>query len=216
MDVWLHKEPPFAARVGALRSDFAEPCWGVAKFSSYRQNTPPWGNMPDLMVAKCAEALALRRAFPQELSGLYTGDEMEQADREARDVTPRLSGAVQPDNVLAALRAKGDQAAGDGAEAFRKWWNSREIKPRRDDLREHITDWSAMATKADADKLEDGGEDSTPTLAETIAQGLASATAVGDVDLLFNEHAVALKEIPHDEWVALQAAIDARREELTK
>jgi phage recombination protein Bet len=134
VDVWLADTPPVAAKVGVLRDDFKEPCWGVARYKSYAQTkkdgspTSMWAKMADVMLAKCAESLALRKGFPHELSGLYTSDEMGQAstvtDHEpvSRPRVPSPSEAQDADKPAAAPKhQKPRMIVPEENDTFEKW-----------------------------------------------------------------------------------------------
>ena len=85
-DVWLEAEPPAAARVGVKVAGHDEPTYAVATYRSYAQTYPDgnpmglWATMPDVMIAKCAEAQAIRASFPADTSGVYTAEEMGQSE----------------------------------------------------------------------------------------------------------------------------------------
>lgn len=69
------------ARARVHRKDRKYPSVAVALMSEYYKPNPSgkggvWEQMPSIMIQKCAKALALREAFPQELNGLYTQEEM--------------------------------------------------------------------------------------------------------------------------------------------
>lgn len=104
VDVWIKNEPPVASKVGVWRKNFRSPVWGVAKYSEYVQTkkdgTPNsmWMKMAANQLAKCAESLSLRKAFPQDLSGLYTAEEMAQSGAVEFTDIPKLE-SENPDPV---------------------------------------------------------------------------------------------------------------------
>lgn len=75
---------------------------GTARYDEYVQKkkdgTPMamWKDKPHIMLSKCAEALALRRAFPAELSGLYVEDEIPAVQHEKEETPAGLTDVLTP------------------------------------------------------------------------------------------------------------------------
>lgn len=124
VDFWDDMKPPVAARVGVRIVGVADPTYAVATWRSYAQlwngeATGKWKEMPDVMLAKCAESLALRKAFPHEMAqGLrdidIAGDDQAagcaSASVETIDISPQPVISIPDDaDVRKAFWAKATQ-----------------------------------------------------------------------------------------------------------
>lgn len=123
-DVWLSQQPPAAAKVTVIRN--GQRFSAVALYREYVQtsNYGPlglWGRMPASQLAKCAEALVLRKAFPHDLAGVYTAEEMAQADNQVTEGQQRPQHLQpvpdRPSTVTAEPAELAQQIADDGATA---------------------------------------------------------------------------------------------------
>jgi phage recombination protein Bet len=139
VDVWLSDAPPAAAKVVVYRN--GEPFPATARYSAYVQTykdkqtkedkpTTMWQRMSDVLLGKCAEALSLRKAFPQDLSGVYSDDEMMQADSErtidgqvVHSTPPQMSPAEAPPIPRELVREKMLEAAGGDQDLVQKVWD---------------------------------------------------------------------------------------------
>lgn len=146
---WLDKDQPAAARFGVRHADHETITWGIATWQQYGQTKGLWtkGGGPH-MLAKCAEAIASRMAFPNELSGVYTPEEIPESVIAVRaDDRPATNGR-RPEPVQTAVTDEVDATMSlfnalndeDRAEVERRWDKMAEAGDIDEDDRQTIDD----------------------------------------------------------------------------
>ncbi len=108
-DFWDDDEPPSSCKVGIVVDTFPEPIWGIANFKEYGLkeekdyktgevriafSSPMWKSGSSFMIAKCAEMIGLRRAFPSSFSSLYIQEEIN--DHETLELIKALPQTAPP------------------------------------------------------------------------------------------------------------------------
>lgn len=204
-DVWLSSAAPVAARATVYRKDWVQPMQRVALMSAYMQTkyeggpTEMWSGGKGVgQLAKCAEALALRAAFPQNLSGLYTTEEMAQADN---------------DSPIAAAAAQTRQLS-DGA--HRVVVDMRPA-PARETVPARQQQTSSGSTKAASTSFEQ--DDEGPRFSPGFKDGKGALLSSADAELL-TAYLLYLDGIPEprieSRREALQATKDDAQRELAR
>jgi phage recombination protein Bet len=188
---------PLAARVRVHRRGDLHPTTGLALWAEsaklYADGNPKasWKSMPAHMLAKVAEAMALRAAFPAELAGVYTDDEIAHADDLLADRGDPAKNPGAGDETIAALEARLAAMQPETRARLEGWWstqygpgvlNDPNVLPlsqgglhRFTAASEHVTYVEQMIGRAEQHDADKGGDSSGPEPETPAPTGTSSA-----------------------------------------
>jgi phage recombination protein Bet len=93
-DLVLDNETLVGGWARCHRKDREHPSFDALKLSTFSTGRSRWEKDPAGMIVKCAESSALRKAFPTQLGGLYSKEEMDHLSETRID--KRNAGSVSP------------------------------------------------------------------------------------------------------------------------
>lgn len=161
---------PLAVKFKVYRKGVEHPIHGLALWSEYAQKkkdghlTAMWKDRPIGMLTKCAEALALRKAFPEDLSGVYVDAEMDKAiadeqnageyidTQEAEDTEAAQIARMENDPEIVELFDKLKAPKGKRLATLQRYEKDDELKAALHSALEKVE--AAAAEKEDAAKAE--------------------------------------------------------------
>lgn len=115
--VWLRDEPPAACRIAVLKDGKRFPA--IVRYKAYVQTNSRgepnsmWARMSAEQLEKCAEAKALRRAFPNDLSGVYIPEEIRDEDQ-SEPLSPVKAPKLSAADIMPAKEADDAEVIEDG------------------------------------------------------------------------------------------------------
>lgn len=173
---------PWAVRVGIYREGFLEPLTVTARFTAYAVTyedkqgrtklNSMWSKRGPEQLAKCAEALALRQAFPEDLGGLYIAEEIKDEVEEAPETPAVPTVAVAPAPAPTAVPAV-NHAPAEGTDAPRP---NKEEKPKRKPGRPATKPSTGPASPAPSAP----SSEAAPAQTSEVAQARAAAASVSE------------------------------------
>lgn len=183
------------------------------------RNSPLWATDPRQQLAYLAVKRWARLYAPDVILGVYTPDELEEGNREIRDITP--SGADTTQSIPSApeasadLVAHGKSSASKGIAAYQKFWQEAGAQGRKS-LAAHHEGWKADATAADQERTVDAepvsnGKKTLSADMQTMLDDLKN-DAAGGVELfgaMWERLSDATKDALSDEYPKLMAIAEA-------
>jgi len=181
------------------------------------RNSPLWATDPKQQLAYLAVKRWTRLYAPDVILGVYTPDELEEVNREMRDITPssaQIGSGAPEQETSPELVEQAKAAASKGDAAYRKFWSEIGAASRKE-LATHHEGLKAIAAAADQARTVDAQPVTgvTKPLSDDMQAILADFAALADEGLdLFNDAWGRLSKATQESLAAEYPALKARAE----